>query len=100
MRTIDADELLEHVYRDKLDTREAIAEMVNRAHTVYEGGLIWLHPKYIPLTSAQKDLFLCYREGWALCVGYWRTGEGWRRIDNNERIEPEYVAQINLTIRK
>lgn len=29
MRTIDADELLEHVYRDKLDTREAIAKMVN-----------------------------------------------------------------------
>jgi len=34
MRTIDADELLEHVYRDKVDTREAIAEMVNRAHTL------------------------------------------------------------------
>ena len=98
MRTIDADELLEHVYRDKLDTREAIAEMVNRAPTVYEGGLTWLHPKYIPLHEAQNDLFLAWREGWPLCVCYWRTGHGWRRVDNNESFSPEYVAQINLDI--
>lgn len=33
MRPIDADELMEHVYRDKLDSRELIAEMINNAPT-------------------------------------------------------------------
>lgn len=33
MRLIDADELMEHVYRDKLDSRELIADMVNNAPT-------------------------------------------------------------------
>ena len=34
MRLIDADELMEHVYRDKLDSRESIADMVKSAPTV------------------------------------------------------------------
>ena len=34
MRLIDADELMEHVWRDKLDCRGLIAEMVNKAPTV------------------------------------------------------------------
>lgn len=34
MRLIDADELMEHVWRDKLDCRGLIAEMVNNAPTV------------------------------------------------------------------
>lgn len=34
MRLIDANELMEHVWRDRLDSREAIAEMVNNAPTV------------------------------------------------------------------
>jgi len=34
MRLIDADALLEHVYRDKLDSRELIADMVKNAPTV------------------------------------------------------------------
>lgn len=34
MRLIDADELMDHVYRDKLDSRELIAEMVKNAPTV------------------------------------------------------------------
>lgn len=33
MRLIDADELMEHVWRDKLDSREAIAKMINNAPT-------------------------------------------------------------------
>lgn len=98
MRTVDADELLKHIYKDKVDTREAIVEIINRAPTVYESGLTWLHPKYIPLESLQNDLFLAEREGWALCVCYWRTGYGWRRVDNNESFDPELVAQINLDI--
>jgi len=35
-RLIDANELMEHVYRDKLDSRELIAEMVRNAPTVME----------------------------------------------------------------
>lgn len=34
MRLIDADELMEHVYRDKLDSRELIAQMIENAPTV------------------------------------------------------------------
>ena len=36
MRLIDADELMEHVWRDKLDSRELIAKMINNAPTVKE----------------------------------------------------------------
>ena len=34
MRLIDADALMEHIYRDKLDSRELIADMINNAPTV------------------------------------------------------------------
>ena len=34
MRLIDADELIEHVNRDRLDSRELIAEMVQNAPTI------------------------------------------------------------------
>ena len=34
MRLIDADELMEHVWRDKLDSRELIAEMIVNAPTI------------------------------------------------------------------
>ena len=34
MRLIDADELMEHVWRDKLDSRELIAEMIDNALTI------------------------------------------------------------------
>lgn len=36
MRLVDADELMEHVCRDKLDSRELIAQMINNAPTVKE----------------------------------------------------------------
>jgi hypothetical protein len=36
MRLIDADELMEHVWRDKLDSRELIAGMVAKAPTIKE----------------------------------------------------------------
>lgn len=35
-RLIDADELMEHIGRDKLDSREAIMEMVKNAPTVLD----------------------------------------------------------------
>lgn len=34
MRLIDADELMEHVYRDKLNSRELIAKMIQNAPTI------------------------------------------------------------------
>lgn len=34
MRLIDSDELMYHVYNDKLDSRELIAQMVDNAPTV------------------------------------------------------------------
>lgn len=34
MRLIDADELMEHVWRDKLDSRELIAKMIDNMPTV------------------------------------------------------------------
>lgn len=34
MRLIDADELMEHVWRDKLDSRELIAKMIDDALTI------------------------------------------------------------------
>ena len=34
MRLIDVDELMEHIGRDKLDSREAIMEMVENASTI------------------------------------------------------------------
>lgn len=43
MRLIDANELMEHVWRDRVDSREAIAEMVNNAPTVRNA--IWISVK-------------------------------------------------------
>lgn len=36
MRLVDADELIEHAWRDKLDSRELIAEMIEKAPTIKE----------------------------------------------------------------
>lgn len=38
MRLIDADALLEHVCRDRLDSRELIMEMIVRAPTIIPEG--------------------------------------------------------------
>ena len=48
MRLIDADELLEHAWRDKLDSRELIAKMIDNAPTVKE------IPTKIPLHIFEK----------------------------------------------
>lgn len=96
MRPIDADELLEHAWRDKLDSRELIANMIESAPTIYSGGWVWVDPMQVPLSCKQEDLFLAYIPGWSVCVSYWRTGRGWRRFNDNETIHPELVAKINL----
>lgn len=36
MRLIDADELIEHAWRDKLDSRELIVQMIKNAPTIKE----------------------------------------------------------------
>ena len=48
MRIIDADKLMEHVWRDKLDSSELIAEMINNAPTVKE------IPTNIPIDVFEK----------------------------------------------
>ena len=48
MRLIDADELIEHAWRDKLDSRELIVEMINNAPTVKE------MPTKIPIDIFEK----------------------------------------------
>lgn len=68
MRLINADELLEHVWREDLDTREKIANLVERMHTAsdwsrfstklwkeaYERGKRDAQPE--PLTDKEQDL--------------------------------------------
>lgn len=48
MRLIDADELMEHAWRDKLDSRELIAEMIEKAPTIKE------IPTNIPIDVFEK----------------------------------------------
>lgn len=48
MRLIDADELIEHAWRDKLDSRELIVEMIERAPTIKE------IPTNIPIDVFEK----------------------------------------------
>ena len=40
MRAIDGDELLEHVWRERLDSRERIAELVERMPTLNTKNLV------------------------------------------------------------
>jgi hypothetical protein len=52
VRLIDADELIEHAWRDKLDSRELIAEMINTAPTIKE------IPTKIPIDIFEKLISL------------------------------------------
>ena len=55
MRLIDADELMEHIGRDRLDSREAIMGMVENAPTIQP------EQRWIPVTEIPpygKDLML------------------------------------------
>ncbi len=78
MRLIDADELMEHVYRDKLDSRELIADMVNNAPTIEP-------PHWIPCSERlpEKDgiYIVCFDKGHLMEdeiqveTAYWLNGE-------------------------
>ncbi len=56
MRPIDATELMEHVWRDKLDSRELIADMVKRAPTLHGEELLSLMPHGLISWQYTKDL--------------------------------------------
>ena len=57
MRLIDADELMEHVWRDKLDSRESIAKMINDAQTVKD------IPTKIPINVFEQLISKAYSDG-------------------------------------
>ena len=56
MRLVDADELMEHVWRDKLDSRELIAQMIATAPTIKE------IPTKIPIHIFERLLELAESE--------------------------------------
>ena len=73
MRLIDADELMEHVYRDKLDSRELIAEMVNNAPSVMDvteakkrrkGRWITTELVFHGVPFYRSEIGTCSRCGW------------------------------------
>lgn len=47
MRPIDADDLLDHAGRDRLDSRELIMDMINNAPTIELGKRYWIYPSDI-----------------------------------------------------
>lgn len=60
MRLIDADELMEHAWRDKLDSRELIAKMIEQAPTVKEiptkipKKMCWIPVKWHEITDEER----------------------------------------------
>ena len=62
MRLIDADELMEHVWRDKLDSRELIAKMVDNAPTVVKEDIIIIEA-YSRANSIDAVRGFAYRNG-------------------------------------
>lgn len=55
MRLIDADELMEHAIRDKLDSRELILQMIENAPTIKPKEL--LEEKYKRLLQLRKEIY-------------------------------------------
>ncbi len=56
MRLINADDLMDHVWRDKLDSRELIAQMIENAPTIKE------IPTKIPIHIFERLLELAESE--------------------------------------
>lgn len=61
MRLIDADDLIEHAWRDKLDSRELIVKMIENAPTIKE------IPTKIPIHTFERLLKLAESEGGSSC---------------------------------
>lgn len=67
MRPIDADELLELVCREKLDTRDAIIELVKTRPTIkliHNENRLYLASGATPLTTADAIIRECSDEDW------------------------------------
>ena len=80
-RLIDADALLEHVWRDRLDSRERIAELVKFMPTIEERKT----GRWTMVTDNNGQHFVCdqcgewkYRQGQRFC------GECGTRMDGDE----------------
>lgn len=86
MRLINADDLMEHVWRDKLDSRELIAKMVDNAPTVKE------IPTNIPINVFEQLISQGPKTGrW---IKFVVNGQHKIRCDKCDYIEPEYVTHI------
>ena len=71
MRLADKDELIEHAYRDRLDSRELIAKMIENAPTV----------KAIPVESIEmllKGMRIGIRNQSKEIESIYGQGTGWR----------------------
>ena len=91
MRLIDADGLMEHACRDKLDSRELIAKMIENAPTVKEIPIkipMYIFERLLTLTESKTDrccgdCAYWEREEWEEpckrckrnCKDYWRKSE-------------------------
>ena len=70
MRLIDADELMKHVWRDKLDSRELIAKMVDNAPTVEE------IPTKIPIGIFEKLVSQEPKTRYCKDCKWWKDSDG------------------------
>ena len=84
MRIIDADELIEHAYRDRLDSRELIVKMIKEAPTIKE------IPTKIPIDVFEK---LISQEP---KTGYWE----WTPYDGNPHIGNWHCSECKKIIYK
>ena len=94
MRLVDADELIEHAWRDKLDSRELIAEMIEKAPTIKE------IPTNIPIDVFEKLIAQEPKKGHWIDTNsddaYWyRCSRCNRRIDNRENYCPSCGAKMD-----
>lgn len=73
MRPIDADELMEHVYRDRLDSRELIAQMVENSPTIHpEPDFEWRKKHYkIAYNQGFVDGCKSYEKQLERKTGHW-----------------------------
>lgn len=72
MRLIDADEVIEHVWRDRLDSRELIADMINNAPTVKAIPLSVIEKIKVKIKNFQRDLSCSsYRDDGARIALIW-----------------------------
>ena len=75
MRLIDATELMEHVYRDKLDSRELIVQLIENMPTIKSmdndySNILTALKKQIPQKVTKSSYFYGYIYGCPCCDNY------------------------------